>query len=90
MQRIDYTYITFSTFWNMVGLLQERILYTIERTAQRCRLQNKDSTEEPTFYRGTEDGRIAQGMMDAMHLLRVLNLEKVQELDKKMRENPWV
>lgn len=72
----------------MVGLLQERVMFTIEKIAQRCRLQNKDSTEEPTFYRGTEDGRIAQGMMDAMHVLRVLNYEKVQELDKKMQEHP--
>lgn len=71
---------------------QTKAREAILRAAERLDKQNKESTEAPEGYKGTDDGRAAQELHHAHKILRTLNKEQINKLDSELEQGPssWV
>lgn len=67
-------------------VVQERVKKAVERAAKQLQVQNKDSTEEPKDYSGSEDGRAVQSLFEAHKIVRTLPKDVLQQLDSELKQ----
>jgi hypothetical protein len=65
---------------------QDRVMKALQRAADQLQVQNKDRTDKPEQYKGSEDGRAVQSLHEAHKLIRAMRKEDLDKLDKKLQQ----
>ncbi|KAF2352055.1 Lipid transport protein N-terminal [Trinorchestia longiramus] len=66
--------------------VQKRVQDALQRAAKQLQVQNKDRTDKPEQYKGSEDGRAAQSLHEAHKLIRTMRKEDMEKLDKQLKQ----